>query len=175
MCLLLLATIRTIVIFIYYFYLFYLFIFWLCWVSVAAHRIFTAAFKIFPCGSQASLQWQHAGFLSLVVACRLQALQLWHAGSKVHGLCSLWHAGSLVEACELSSCGARGLVAPWHVGSQFPDQGWNLRPLHCKADSLPLDHQGSPHSDLSKRKSFSVGLGVLARFLWPSDIFEFEE
>ena len=23
-----------------------------------------------------------------------------------------------------------GLVAPWHVGSQFPDQAWNPHPLH---------------------------------------------
>ena len=33
------------------------------------------------------------------------------------------------------SCGMAGLVALWHVGSQFPDQGSNLRPLHSKADS----------------------------------------
>ena len=26
----------------------------------------------------------------------------------------------------------------------FPDQGLNLCPLHLQADSLPLDHQGSP-------------------------------
>ena len=26
----------------------------------------------------------------------------------------------------------------------FPDQGWKLYALHCKADSWPLDHQGSP-------------------------------
>ena len=26
----------------------------------------------------------------------------------------------------------------------FPDQGWNPCPLHQQADSLPLDHQGSP-------------------------------
>ena len=47
---------------------------------------------------------------SLVVACRLQgawAPLLWRAGSRAHGLCSLQHTGSLVEARELSSCGAR--------------------------------------------------------------------
>ena len=37
-----------------------------------------------------------------------------------------------------------GLVAPQHMGSLFPDQGLNPHPLHWKADSLPLDHQGSP-------------------------------
>ena len=26
----------------------------------------------------------------------------------------------------------------------FPDQGWNTCLLHWQADSLPLDHQGSP-------------------------------
>ena len=56
--------------------------------SVAAHGLLSS------CGMQV--------FLSLVVA---------------HGLCSLRHMGSLVEACELSSCGAWVLVAPQHVGS----------------------------------------------------------
>ena len=28
-----------------------------------------------------------------------------------------------------------GIVAPWHVGSSFPDQGLNTRPLHHQADS----------------------------------------
>ena len=37
-----------------------------------------------------------------------------------------------------------GLDAPQHVGSWFPDQGSNLLPLHCKADSYPLDYQGRP-------------------------------
>ena len=30
----------------------------------------------------------------------------------------------------------------------FPNQGLNLCPLHCKADSLPLDHQRSPANHL---------------------------
>ena len=48
------------------------------------------------------------------------------------GLCcfmwnlSLGHTDSLVVV---------GLVAPWHVGSQFPNQGQNLHPQHCKAVS----------------------------------------
>ena len=36
-----------------------------------------------------------------------------------------------------------GLVAQWHVRSQFPTQGSNPHPLHCKVNSKPLDHQGS--------------------------------
>ena len=31
-----------------------------------------------------------------------------------------------------------------HVGSECPDQGSNPQPLHCKVNSHPLDHQGSP-------------------------------
>ena len=80
---------------------------------------------------------------SLVLECGFfSLLQLWRVGCRAHGLCSLRHAGSLFEVPELNSCGA-GLVAPQHVGSQFPHQGSNQRPLHCKAYSLPLDHQGS--------------------------------
>ena len=52
----------------------------------------------------------------------------------------LQHTGSLVVACGLQSVCAYqfrrvGLVTPWHVGSQFPDQRSNPRPLHCKMDS----------------------------------------
>ena len=73
-----------------------------------------------------SLSW-HAGF-SLVVTCGFSLSScgaqapgcvgsvVLASGSRAHGLCSLQHTGSLVEARELSSCGA-GLVAPRHVGS----------------------------------------------------------
>ena len=52
--------------------------------------------------------------------------------------------GSLVEACELSSCAARAYLpcSMWDLSS--PTGESNLRRLHWKADSLPLDHQGSP-------------------------------
>ena len=46
--------------------------------------------------------------------------QLWCIGSRVH---------------RLSSHGAWGKVALWHVGSQFPDQGLNPHPLLWKVDS----------------------------------------
>ena len=42
---------------------------------------------------------------------------------------------SVVVAHGLSCSETRGI---------FPDQGWNLCPLHWKADSLPLDHLESP-------------------------------
>ena len=45
----------------------------------------------------------------------------------VRGLLQLWHMG---------------LVALGHVRSQFPHQGSNPFPLHWKADSKPLAHQG---------------------------------
>ena len=37
---------------------------------------------------------------------------------------------SQVVVCELSSRSVC-LVAPWHMGPQFPDQGLNLHLLHC--------------------------------------------
>ena len=56
----------------------------------------------------------------------------------------LWYMDFLVVTCGLSSCCAQtpectgsdvGSVALWYVGSQFPDQGLNLCPLHGKVDS----------------------------------------
>ena len=60
-------------------------------------------------------------------------------------------AGSSLRCKCFSSCHAQaqylkhmGLVSLRLVGSQFPHQELNLHPLHWKADSLPLDYQGSP-------------------------------
>ena len=78
-------------------------------------------------------------FLALLgLSCGTRGIFVVSCGSfvLVHGLDSsvwaqyLWYAG---------------LVAPWHVEVQFSDQGLNLHPLHCEADSQPLDHQGSPN------------------------------
>ena len=33
---------------------------------------------------------------------------------------------------------------PFPSPRDLPDQGWNLCPLHCKADSQSLDHQRNP-------------------------------
>ena len=49
----------------------------------------------------------------------------------------LWLMGPLVAAQQIS--------CPKALGPQFPDQGSNSSPLHWKADSLPLDHHGSPY------------------------------
>ena len=43
--------------------------------------------------------------------------------------------GSIVAAHRFSCSVACGI---------FPNQGLNQCPLHCKGDSLPLDHQRSP-------------------------------
>ena len=45
------------------------------------------------------------------------------------------HAGSAIVAHGPSRSAARGIL---------PDQGLNLCPLHWRADSQPLRHQGSP-------------------------------
>ena len=82
-----------------------------------------------------------------VSSCGAWALQLWGMGSRVCGLCSCGaqapeRVGSVAVARGLSSCGAQaqqlrhaGLVAPQHVGSQFPYQGSNPHPLHWEVDS----------------------------------------
>ena len=54
---------------------------------------------------------------------------------------TLWLTDSLVVVCRLQSMAQQlhsGLVAPWQVGSQFPDQRLNPCPLQQKADSQPL-------------------------------------
>ena len=51
---------------------------------------------------------------------------------------------SVVAARSSSRCGT-GLSCPEACGI-FPDQGLNPCLLHQQADSLPLSHEGSPHS-----------------------------
>ena len=57
--------------------------------------------------------------------------------------------GLLCSMQAFSSCGAWALecegsvVALWRVRSYLPDQGLNLHPLYCRADSWPPDHKGS--------------------------------
>ena len=64
-------------------------------------------------------------------------------GSGVRGLSSvapgLWSTGSIVVAHELSCSVACGI---------FLDQGSNLCLLHWQEDSLPLNRQGSPKSQI---------------------------
>ena len=130
-------------------FIIYLFIyFWLHQVLVAVRGIFIAACRSFRCGARTSLQLQCAAF-SLVVVCRFSLLQLWQAGSRTPGLCSFGtqvpeRVGSVVCDARALQLWHAGLVAPRHVGSQFPNQGSNPSPLHWKVDSLPLNHRGSP-------------------------------
>ena len=60
--------------------------------------------------------------------------------------CSTWDLSlraRWLQVVWVRQLGLAGLVAPQHMGSQFPDQGLNLCPLHWKMNSQPLDHQGS--------------------------------
>lgn len=47
---------------------------------------------------------------------------------------------SFIAACKFSRCSAWAL---WHMGSWFLDQRLNPRPLDCKVNSQPLDHQSA--------------------------------
>ena len=53
-------------------------------------------------------------------------------------LCRAWALGNVGSVVA-----AAGLSCPMPCGI-FLEQEWNMCPLHCKADSQPLDHQGSP-------------------------------
>ena len=96
-------------------------------------------FILFIFGCVGSQLWLCGSFIA---ACRifhcsaLASLQLWCEGSRARGLCSLSQAGSLVEAHRLSCPSACGILVP----------GPGIEPTspHWEADSLPLDHQGSP-------------------------------
>ena len=67
-----------------------------------------------------------------------QPLSLLSAGSGVCGFQFLWRVGSGAAAQGLQSMGSL-VVAPRvsysEAGGIFPDQGSNLCPLHCKAES----------------------------------------
>ena len=96
----------------------YLFIyFWLCWVFVSVRGLSPVAAS----GGHSSSR--RAG-LSLSWPLLLRS-----TGSR--------RAGSVVVAHGPSCSAAFGIL---------PDQGSNLCPLHCQADSQPLYHQGSPMS-----------------------------
>ena len=99
------------------FYLFiYLFIYlWLCWVFVSVQGLSLVAAS----GGHSSSRC--AGLLLS------QPLLLRSTGSR--------RAGSVVVAHGPSCSAACGI---------FPDQGSNPCPLHWRADSQPLRHQGSP-------------------------------
>ena len=72
--------------------------------------------------------------------------QLWYSGSSCQYVGVFQYVDSFTVLHRLLQLWLTGSVAPLHVGSQFPDQG--LHPCPCpqywKADSQPLDHQGSP-------------------------------
>ena len=62
-----------------------------------------------------------------------------------HASCGIWHCGrQTLQWLKDSGVAVSGLSYSRHVGIFVPDQGLNLCPLHCKANSQPLDHQGGP-------------------------------
>ena len=86
-----------------------------------------------------SLLWCSGFSLWWLLCCKAQTLGTWASvaiatGSVVVAL-GPQGTGSVVVAHWLSWSAAREI---------FPDQGWNLRPLHWQADSYPLHHQESP-------------------------------
>ena len=104
-------------IFIYLLFIYYLFI-WLREVFVETCGIFRygacCGRQALPCGARASVQLQSAGFL--FSSCGV--------GSRERGLCSLQPMDSLVEAHELSSCGAWALLpcGMWDLSSPTRDR-----------------------------------------------------
>ena len=118
----------------FFFFQFY-FYFWLCWVFVAVCGLSLVAVS----GGHSSLGC--AGFSLRWL------LLLWSMGSGHAGFSS---CGTRLSSCglraperRLSSCGARGLVAPWHVRSsrtrdrtRIPCTGrWILK--HCVTREVP--------------------------------------
>ena len=71
--------------------------------------------------------------LLIVVASLVVELRLWGVRASVVAAGGLSSCGSRTPEYRLSSC-AHGLSGPVAYGI-FPDQGSNLCPLHCKADS----------------------------------------
>ena len=70
--------------------------------------------------------------------------------SRVHRLLQFWQMGSIVEAPGLQSTGSIDVAHRLSCSAAhgiFLDQGSNPHLLHWQADSLPLNHQGSPISD----------------------------
>ena len=79
-------------------------------------------------------------------------LQLQCEGFSLQRLLLLWDMdkdtwASVVAAHGLSNCG----TGAWLLCGILLDQGSNWCPLHSKADSQPLDYQGSPLSTLRKQ------------------------
>ena len=60
---------------------------------------------------------------------------LLHSGFSYCGTQALELPGLVVAFIGLFQLQRSGLVALWQVGSLFPDQEWNLCPLHWEADS----------------------------------------
>ena len=80
-----------------------------------------------------------SGSYSVVAVYRLRWLWSTALGSGVSVVLvpKLYGTGSVAVGHRLHCSAVYGI---------FPDQGWNPCFLHWQADSLPLSHQGRPHS-----------------------------
>lgn len=90
-------------------------------------------------------KWNHTlrDPFRILITCGCAGFSLLHGLPlvAVHGLLTGWFfllqsTGSRVSS--LQQLWRTGLAAPQHA--EFPDQGSNPHPLHCQADSSPLDH-----------------------------------
>ena len=121
-----------------YFYFIYLFIF-----GHVGYQLRHTGSLLRHVGSFSLWRAACLGF-SLAVACRFFSSSCGAQGSRAHGLCScgVW---ALLLRCASSIVVVRGLSCPVACGILVSQPGVELHPLHWKADSLPLDHQGSPY------------------------------
>ena len=135
------------------FLLIYLFCFWLCWVCTAAHGLsLVAESRGF---SRRGARASHCGGFP---RCRAQAAVTGASVAAARGLisCGL----QALERAGLSSCGQELSSMAWAAvayglsGSVacgiLPDRGSSPCPLHWKADSYLLYHQGNPGLSLLK-------------------------
>ena len=64
------------------------------------------------------------------------------------------YCGAQAPGCMGSVVVTNGLICSMACGI-FPDQGLNPCPLHCQAESLLLNHQGSPVANILSKILYS--------------------
>ena len=66
--------------------------------------------------------------------------------SNTCGCSGSWLLCRLCSSCSTQGATAAVVQGLRTCGISVPSQGWNPRPLNCKADSSPPDHQGGPRA-----------------------------
>ena len=87
---------------------FFFFCFWLCWISVAVCGASSS------CGKRGLLFAVVWALIAVASRCRTQAVGTWASAAAAWGLSN---SGSRTLGHWLSTCGAQGWLALWHVGS----------------------------------------------------------